>query len=152
LRLLENIRHLISKKSQVALQKEINRNVAMLYRLAIDHYDLADNCAAAQWRQKISRYYYAAYCCSRAVRLHHDGVFSTDPADHQQIGKLPDTFPNHATFSNRLKTLREDRNLADYSHDSVEADLILKVSDARDLVTEFMKDAKSLLVRRGLRL
>ncbi len=81
-----------------------------------------------------------------------DGGFSTDSGDHQKIDMLPDSIENKEIYKARLKTLRDDRNLCDYSHLATENDLLINVADARTLVTNFMSDSKQFLVDKGVQL
>lgn len=145
-----NVLHLISKPSIRALDKEVERNIIALFKLGTYHFDFAKGLPSADWRQKISRMYYGAYNVKRAVDLKVDGHFSTESGDHKNIENLPDTFPKRSTYSNQLKALREDRNLCDYSHDSVEADLAIKVVDAETLVQDFISDVRIFLRALGV--
>ena len=66
-----------------------------------------------EYRIAISRGYYAMYHAFRAVVF-----FAMDGDDHQKHSQLPDhiptDFPNHASWQNRLKVARLERNRADY--------------------------------------
>ena len=133
-----------------AIEAEICANVAQLYALGRSHYNFAIRQNNRSWRQKISRLYYAAYSVSRAVRLCVNGDYSTDSSDHKKIEILPDDFPNKNMYANRLGVLRADRNLCDYDHTAELADLVVGVSDAVQLVQQFLTDAQSYLTRRGV--
>ena len=111
-----NLVNVIDDTAIHAIEDEINKNVAKLYLLGKSHYSFAIRQNNRSWRQKVSRLYYGAYNASRAVRLCVTGEYSADSGDHKKIGNLPDGFPNRATYSNRLSTLRDDRNLCDYDH------------------------------------
>jgi hypothetical protein len=151
-KLKENLVNVVDAAAIGAIQVEINANVVQLYTLGRNHYLFAVRQNNRSWRQKISRLYYAAYNVSRAVRLSKHGEFSTDSSDHKKIESLPDDFPNANTYTNRLGVLRDDRNLCDYDHTGRRTDLVIGVIDAADLVTEFLKDARAYLIRRGVAL
>lgn len=151
-RLIANVEHLISVRACAQLKHEIDRNVKALFSLGEQHFQFAQTLPPLYWRHKISRLYYGAYNVDRAVRLKLDGSYSTDGTDHKNIGQLPAKFPDQAKYANQLKVLREDRNLADYSHDSVENDLIISVGDANSLVADFFRDARGYLKTLGVKL
>lgn len=151
-KLRANIAHIITRTSLQRIDGELDRNVIALFRLGESHYAFARSLQVNEWRQKISRFYYGAYNVQRAIRLKVEGAFSTDSTDHKVIGQLPDTFPNRATYGNQLTTLREDRNLADYSHDSTSTDLVISVADAETLVFDFIQDSRAFLLSLGLTL
>ena len=125
-------------------------DTAALFKLGETHFRFAARQPKAHWRQKISRFYYAAYNVTRALRLHVAGEYSTDVKDHQRIERLPDDFPSKERFANQLKALREDRNLCDYDHTKRAADLVLGTNQSASLVTEFLNEAREYLKRRGL--
>jgi hypothetical protein len=87
---------------------------------------------------------------SRAVRLCVNGEYSIDSSDHKRIEVLPDDFPNRNRYANRLGVLRDDRNLCDYDHTAKLTDLVVNVSDAAELVQQFLKDAHRYLKQRGV--
>lgn len=149
-KLRENLAHLISRPSLRRLDAEMNRNVVALFRLGESHFLFARSQGSAEWRQKTSRLYYGAYNVQRAVRLKFDGWFSTDSTDHKQIGQLPPDFPRRATYGQQLPTLREDRNISDYSHDATVADLVIPLPDSEQLVSSFISDAQMFLRERGV--
>lgn len=134
------------------LEQEISSQVQKLYALSLGHYRFALKQPNVQWRQRVSRFYYAAYAASKSVRLYVNGDFSTDAKDHQKVGVLPDDFPQVARFTNQLAVLREDRNTCDYDHDCVAGDLIIRPRDAETLAKEFLTEARSYLAGRGLSL
>lgn len=86
------------------------------------------------------------------MRLSVYGEYSTDVSDHKKIETIPRDFPNQNTYSNRLGILREDRNLCDYDHTARMTDLILTPDDAKDLVEQFLVDARNYLRARGVTL
>ncbi len=145
-----NLLHLLDANAIGALDKELERNVKALFNLGLYHFTFAVGIPPADWRQKISRTYYGAYNTKRAVDLKFSGSFSTDSGDHMEIDKLPDKFQNRSTYGMQLKALREDRNLCDYSHDSAESDLVIKVTDAETLVRDFIADARAFLRTSGV--
>jgi hypothetical protein len=50
----------------------------------------------------------------------------------------------------KFRNLRDDRNLADYSHLASETDLLISVIDAENLVTNFLTHAKKYLTQIGM--
>lgn len=149
-KLIRNLTHILSPLELQKIEDELDRNVLCLYSLGLEHYNFAIEINNAEWRQSISRLYYAAYNVKRSISLKHDGAFSTDSGDHMKIDALPDDFENIGTYKSRLKSLRDDRNLSDYSHLAVEADLLYSVADSRSLVTSFLQDAKKFLLDNGV--
>jgi hypothetical protein len=141
---------LLSRKSLKAIEKEVDANVAALYSLGKLHFDFAVGLSNADWRQKISRLYYAAYNAKRSISLKSDGTFSTDSTDHKHISLLPDSLPNKATYSVKLANLREDRNLCDYSHLAVVSNLMIPVGEAESVVREFLQECRAFLRDRGV--
>lgn len=151
-KLLKNVSYLLEASAVDRLRKEIERNVAALFNLGDDHLAFARGIGAKHWRQRVSRLYYAALNTKRALTLHHSGDFSTDVSDHKNIGVLPNDFPNANTYSTRLEGLRDDRNIADYSHLSAETDLILPAPESETLVTDFQNEVRVYLKGRGVSL
>lgn len=150
-KLIRNLEDILSPLEIKKIEDEVDRNVVSLFLLGLSHYEFAFSISASEWRQNISRLYYAAYNVKRSVSLKYDGSFSTDSGDHAKIDMLPDGFENLGTYKSRLKSLRDDRNLSDYSHLATEADLLYGVLDSRAMVTEFLKDAKQFLLDSGVR-
>ncbi len=136
------------KKNQI----EVEENVMALLRLAYDHFEFAQSVPSIHWRQKVSRLYYAAYNGRRALMLKYDGSFSTDSSDHKNVDKLPDTLANCSMHKSKLKDLRDDRNLCDYSHLASETDLLMAANDAEVFVEGFLKDIKDFLGTQGMTL
>lgn len=151
-KLLRNLSHILDESSLVLLRNEIDRNVVALLDLGREHFDFAAQVVAVRWRQKTSRLYYAAFNTKRAVSLHHSGAFSTDVSDHKNISSLPPDFPRSNTHATRLNNLRDDRNIADYSHVAQPTDLIVGVHEAENFVRNFIEDSRSYLASRGLQL
>jgi hypothetical protein len=149
-KLIRNVGYVLDAAAMALLQREIERNVAALFSLGDDHLSFAQTIAARQWRQRVSRLYYAALNVKRAVTLNHSGDFSTDVSDHKNISDLPSGFPNANTYGTRLVNLRDDRNIADYSHLSSETDLIITPADAQALVIAFRDHARAYLQSRGV--
>jgi hypothetical protein len=133
-----------------AIEAEIRRNVIELFGLGLSHLTFATSAARKDWRQCVSRLYYACYAFSRSVRLEVEGHFTTDSTDHKKVGELPAGFPQRERFKNQLLSLREDRNLADYDHTAVEGDLVYPVADAIALAQEFQNEARQYLATRGV--
>lgn len=75
-----------------------------------------------------------------------------DSSDHKNIDKLPDDLESRETFSSNLRALREDRNLADYSHLSAVTDLILSPEEALEFSSLFIESCKQFLLNKGLSL
>jgi hypothetical protein len=149
-KLHSNLVNVLERAALDAIEAEIYANVGQLYLLGRSHFLFATRQGTRDWRQKISRLYYAAYNVSRAVRLCVNGEFSTEVSDHKKIDALPDDFPDRNTFANRLGVLREDRNLCDYDHVATRADLVLSMEDSEELVEKFLRDAKKYMRERGV--
>lgn len=67
----------------------------------------------SQYRLSIARSYYAFYHTARALVFYAEG--GDDHEAHSKVAdKIPSDFPDRATWQNRLKTARLDRNRADY--------------------------------------
>lgn len=151
-RLLRNLTHILTAEELQKINGAILSEGRALYALGQSHFTFAMSLPTSEWRQNISRLYYAAYNVKRALTLMSDGGFSTDSGDHQKIDMLPDSIENKEIYKARLKTLRDDRNLCDYSHLATENDLLINVADARTLVTNFMSDSKQFLLDKGVQL
>lgn len=151
-RLTENLATVLDAMALQAIETEIRANVAQLFSLGRSHYHFALRQSNRAWRQKISRLYYAAYNVSRAVRLCTTGEYSADSSDHKRIDAIPDDFPNRNRYANRLGVLRDDRNLCDYDHTAKLVDLVVGVSEAVELVENYLLDARAYLRGRGVRI
>ena len=145
-----NLSSILDKAALDRIETEIEKNVLALLDLAKRHYNFARKQSNPNWRQKISRLYYAAYNASRAVRLYVSGHYSTDVRDHQKSEKLPDDFPNRAQYVNKIIVLRTDRNICDYDHASTASDLLLGSTKSTELVEAFLDDAVIYLAGKGL--
>jgi len=141
----------LNKGSARAFDREIRRNVIQLFHLGKNHLDFARSTRPPHWRQVVSRCYYGAYSVSKAVRLAVSGQYSQEVKDHEKVSDLPDDFPDKSTYANRLRLLRDDRNLCDYDHTAVEADLGLSSVDTLVIVSNFVQHASKYLRGRGFR-
>lgn len=150
MRIMKNLPHILAAEHLQLIDGAISRESELLYQLARSHLDFAAAVPVEQWRQRTSRLYYAAYNCRRALVLRHDGSFSTDSSDHNNIEKIPDSIPDHAIYSKKLKDLREDRNLADYSHLAVVTDLLIPIDESLNLVKNFFEASELYLRERGV--
>lgn len=149
LKLVRNLAGVLTSAQLRRIQSAVEKEVGLLYQLGLEHYQFALSLDSHNWRQKVSRFYYGAYNAKRSMTLCHDGSFATDSSDHGKIDQLPDGFANAATYAIKLKALREDRNLADYSHLATEADLVVSLAEAADLVGNFLGDVKEFLIQKG---
>ncbi|SAK85585.1 hypothetical protein [Caballeronia ptereochthonis] len=150
LKMIRNLAGILADSELDKIRKEIDANVIGLYRLGEAHFRFAAAVDEGEWRQKISRYYYAAYNVRRAVALKHDGTYSSDSSDHQKVDQIPDTLSNSALYRVKLKNLRDDRNLADYSHLANENDLLISIAEAKTVVSQLLNDAKKFLSENGI--
>jgi len=106
-----------------------------------------------EWRALVSRTYYAAYNVSRSVRYVVTGSVRLDVKDHQEVGELPDDFPDRALWSTFLVDLRKDRNLADYEPwKDMRMGLSHRPSESVRKVAVFIRTAKAYLRGRGVQL
>lgn len=60
---------LLSEESKTKLENEIEQHSVKLYKLGESHFKFAESLPDQEWRQKISRCYYGAYNCKRALML-----------------------------------------------------------------------------------
>ena len=151
-KMIRNLQHVLDQPAVDALQEEVRRHVTKLFHLGDHHFRFATSIDNRHWRQKVSRFYYAAYNIRRAIALNASGHFAMDVKDHKRIGEFPDDFPNSNTFATGLEGLRDDRNLADYNHDATENDLLMVPGDVETLVTEFRAEANKYLTDHGITL
>ena len=112
----DNLSGLLDATALGLIESEIEGNTRALMVLARTHYRFAARQSAPNWRQKVSRLYYAGYNAARALRLYVNGEYSTDVKDHQKFENLPNDFPSRSRYINQLAILREDRNTCDYDH------------------------------------
>ena len=146
--LKRELARILSKKSSRVFDAEVEQNVVQLFDLGRHHFEFAQVIPAVHWRQVVSRCYYGAYSVSKAVRLAVRGHYSQEVKDHEKVGDLPDDFPDKNTYANRLRLLRDDRNLCDYDHTAVAADLGLSSADTLTLVGNFVQHARVYLRSR----
>jgi hypothetical protein len=151
-KMLKNLEHILDAIELSKIQGEIDSNVIALFKLGHDHFIFAKSLQDNNWRQKISRFYYGAYNIRRAVALHSSGAFSTDSSDHKNVDTIPDQINNAQSYKTKLRVLREDRNLADYSHLARPTDLVMSVEDTGIFVEQFSNDCKAYLVDLGIAL
>lgn len=149
--LKKHLAGILSKDSASAFDTAVQHNVIQLFKLGEHHYTFAQAIAAQYWRQIVSRSYYAAYNISKAVRLAVNGSYSQEVKDHEKVGDLPDDFPNKNIYANKLRLLRDDRNLCDYDHTAVQAELGSTSADTLQLVSDLIGDAKKYLGARNVR-
>jgi hypothetical protein len=149
-RLKSELTSVLSAAALTAIEGEIQKNVAEMFRLGLSHHAFATGPARREWRQCVSRLYYACYAVSRSVRLEVDGHFTTESTDHKRVGDLPEDFPRREQFKNQLVTLRDDRNLADYDHTATEMELVFPVADAIVMAQDFIDEAGRYLTVRGV--
>jgi hypothetical protein len=136
---------IVGKKAASKIEVDLQKHARGLFRLGRSHLRFAKSIRTQDWRQIVSRAYYAAYNMSRSVRLFVKGEYSDDSKDHQNFGLLPDNFPSQATYVNKLGLLRDDRNISDYDHNAKVGDLSITPSDAVRLADDFAKDAARYL-------
>lgn len=150
IRLIRNLEGILSQNELDKIRQEVLSNVVSLFRLGETHYLFARSLDPANWRQRVSRFYYGAYNVRRAVALKNNGNFSTDSSDHKNVDSIPDKMANASVYKIKLVNLRDDRNLADYSHLAQERDLLLPQAECEILVTDFIRDARTYLESDGV--
>lgn len=151
-KVIDVLRAYVSAESLSALELELEVQTRKLFELSMYHYRFAVTQNRHDWRQRISRLYYACYASSRGVRLFANGYFSTDVTDHKKVGILPGDFPDQAKFSNKLEMLREDRNSADYDQAARASDLVFGTAESTELVRDFLRATRTYLSGRGVTL
>ena len=151
-KLIANLQNCLDEAELEKLEESLKANAVGLYRLGEEHYKFARGLGPSCWRQIISRSYYGAFNAARSVRLYVDGHYSAEVSGHKSAINLPEDFPDTATFANRIKNLREDRNLCDYDHTIKESDLVTSRTDALDLTGGFLEHAKTFLKKKGVKL
>jgi len=151
LKMIQNLNHILSAREIAKISAELDVNIVSLFSLGMEHFVFASNLDNDNdWRQKISRLYYAVYNFRRAIVLKFNGVYSTDSSDHKNIELLPSTLSNRESHINNLRNLREDRNLADYSHLGTKADLVIAPKDALIFAEQFLEDCKEYFLTHGI--
>ncbi|MCZ8312988.1 MAG: hypothetical protein O9320_19235 [Magnetospirillum sp.] len=148
--MIKNLEHVLTQPELDKIHKSLDVHVTGLFELGIEHYKFAKNLPSTQWRQKISRCYYAVYHVRRATMLKINGHFSQDVSDHGTAGDIPNELSNREAHINFLRSLREDRNLADYTHGASESNLVNPVSSAFQAAEKFIADCQTLLTSRGV--
>lgn len=149
---INNLQGILVERELEKIRIAVRKEVQLLYSLGQEHFDFAKSISHTIWRQKVSRLYYAAYNTRRAVQLQDSGKYSTDVSDHKEIDTLPQNINNRTIHGSMLKQLREDRNLADYSHHGKVADLFTTTQDLEEIVKNFLDDCKSYLITAGIAL
>lgn len=93
------------------LRHEATSDRMKLARHFLDAGDKLFRARPTQHRSAISRYYYCMYHTLRAVAFfHHEG---DDHESHSTLpSHVPKDFPNGSSWSNALKSARENRNSA----------------------------------------
>ncbi len=150
MKMIQNLNHLLAQQEIDKLTAELDRNVTALYALGQSHFTFASNLPNSEWRQIISRLYYGVYNVRRAVTLKHSGAFSTDSSDHKNIDQLPAGILHREAHISNLRNLREDRNLADYSHLAAVTDLVMSPADALMFSQQFIADSQNFLLQEGV--
>ncbi|UHL62958.1 hypothetical protein LSG25_12850 [Paralcaligenes sp. KSB-10] len=148
LKMIQNLNHLLQPEELAKLTAELDKNAKELFALGESHLMFAAPLSDTAWRQKISRLYYAVYNLRRSVVLKASGRFSTDSSDHNSVDQLPDGINNRESYILKLRSLREDRNLADYSHQAVITDLVISSADALVFANGFCSDCRSFLLSK----
>ncbi|MFZ6642928.1 hypothetical protein ACO0LL_24630 [Undibacterium sp. TC4M20W] len=149
-KLIRNLSGILTEAELDKIRTAVNDEAKGLFALGYSHFVFAKSVDRANWRQKISRLYYAAYNIRRAISIVDGGIFSTDSSDHQKVNELPQMLNNVSIYSLKLKNLREDRNLADYSHLAIESNLLISQDNAQSTLEEFVEDAKAFLAQKGI--
>ncbi|MCC5074695.1 hypothetical protein [Xanthomonas campestris] len=142
IKLMRNLAGILDEGQISLIDAAISQEAKRIFELGESHRKFVESVPSAEWRQCVSRLYYAAYNCRRAIALRCDGAFSTESNDHQKVDLISKSVENSSTYSHKLKDLRDDRNLADYSHLAQEADLLATVEDSREFVNSFFVHAK----------
>lgn len=146
---IRNLNGIISENEIQNIQNAILNESKLIFSLAVSHFNFAKTIQISEWRQRSSRFYYAAYNAKRSISLCSNGKFATDVSDHKDIDTLPDNLNNKATHSAILKQLRDDRNLADYSHLGEVDHLLIDTNDIEGVVNDFIVDCKKYLTDAG---
>jgi len=150
IKMIKNLSHILNEDELNKITAEVDKNTVALFELGLIHYRFSSKLSDHDWRQKISRLYYGVYNVRRAVVLKNSGVYSTDSSDHKTVDHLPEQLNNRNSYIARLRDLREDRNLADYSHLAEMEDLIIPPSEALKFASAFISDCREFLIQHGL--
>lgn len=149
-RVRENLIGTVNQDGLDAIDRGIELNVSQLVDLGMRHFKFADGVAASDWRQSVSRLYYAAYHAARAVRLFVAGDYSEDASDHKRWSSFAD-FPDRERFATEMATLRDDRNTCDYDHTATIRSLVHEPSEALILVRDFLEKSRTYLRALGVK-
>lgn len=147
---IRNLTDILDDEAIAKIRNAVTNEVRLLFNLGQDHFVFAKSIDHKNWRHKVSRLYYAAYNVRRAVQLQDSGKYSTDVSDHKDIENLPNTLNQRTVHGGMLKQLRDDRNLADYSHSGQEVDLFATTRELEVKVEAFIIDCKDYLKKAGL--
>jgi hypothetical protein len=147
---ISNLKDILDDEAIEKIRNAFANEVRLLFNLGLDHFVFAKSIDRKNWRHKVSRLYYAAYNVRRAVQLQDCGKYSTDVSDHKDIDNLPNSLNQRTVHGGMLKQLRDDRNLADYSHSGQEIDLFATTIDLEEKVDVFIADCKDYLKKAGL--
>ncbi|GKT21090.1 hypothetical protein [Acidovorax sp. SUPP3334] len=147
---IRNLHGIINQTEIDKIHSAILDESKLIFNLAISHYDFASKIPKDEWRQRCSRFYYSAYNAKRSISLCSTGKFATDVSDHKEIDTLPENLENKSIHAAILKQLRDDRNLADYSHRGEVTHLLIDRDDIETLVDNFMSDCKKYLMGAGV--
>lgn len=149
---INNLQGVLAEAELEKIRAAVKKEVRLLYFLGQDHFQFAKSISHTVWRQKVSRLYYAAYNTRRAVQLQDSGKYSTDVSDHKEIENLPQNLNQRTIHGSMLKQLRDDRNLADYSHLGKAEDLFAPTQELEEMVENFLSDCKNYLIAAGINL
>lgn len=149
---INNLKNILDEAALEKIQNAVNHEIRLLFQLGLDHYIFAKSIDHTFWRQKVSRLYYAAYNARRAIQLRDIGKYSTDVSDHKDIENLPASFNQRIVHGSMLKQLRDDRNLADYSHAGQVKDLFATTLEFELKVEDFLGDCRDYLKKAGITL
>ncbi|MDD5335315.1 MAG: hypothetical protein PHS32_16405 [Rhodoferax sp.] len=147
---INNLKGILDDIALENIKKAVILEIQLLFQLGMDHYSFAKNIDQKYWRQKVSRLYYAAYNIRRAIQLQDSGKYSTDVSDHKDIDNLPPSLNQRTIHGSMLRQLRDDRNLADYSHLGQEGDLFATTKELEQKVDEFLIDCRNYLKKAGI--
>ena len=149
---INNLKEVLDETALERIKDAVKHEVRLLFQLGLEHFVFAKSIDRKHWRQKVSRLYYAAYNIRRAIQLQDSGKYSTDVSDHKDIDNLPTSLNQRTIHGSMLKQLRDDRNLADYSHSGREEDLFATTLELEAKVEEFLADCKDYFKKAGLTL
>ena len=149
---INNLKGILEEGELDKIKVAVRIEIRLLMQLSNEHYSFAKSIDRLHWRHKVSRLYYAAYNARRSVQLQDSGKYSTDVSDHKEVDVLPASLNQRTIHGSMLKQLRDDRNLADYSHLGREDDLFASTSDLEIMVETFLIDCSDYLRNAGVTL